>query len=146
MKPWIKGGLIGFLVAFLGLWIILFAIGYEAGSWKCVTIQGKAPCALVKFIFSTYHIGFVLFFSWVGFFAGVINSRKIRRIIEKEQNKRLVPLKITSTIVMTAVVVFAVIGILAFNNWVEVMIYAIIFGFFVVLVSWYIGKKKYGKR
>ncbi len=146
MKSWVKGGLAGFLATFVGLWIMLFIIGYGSGGWSCVTLNEKVPCNPLEFFFSPYHMGFVLFFSWVGFFAGVIDSKKIRRIIEQEQNKRLVPLKITSTVVLTAVIVFAIVGILALENWVDIMIDAIVFGFFVILVSWAIGRIKYKRR
>ena len=146
MKPWVKGGLVGFLTAFIGLWVILFVIGYDSGGFNCVTLKEKISCNPLEFFFSPYHMGFALFFSWVGFFAWVIDSKKIKKIIEKEQNKRLIPLKITSTVVLTAVIVFAVIGILAFENWVDIMIDAIVFGFFVILISWVIGRIRYKKR
>ena len=146
MKPLVKGGFVGFLVAFVGLWIMLFIIGYEAGGFQCIILKEKISCNPLEFFFSPYHMGFVLFFSWVGFFAGVIDSKKIGKIIEQEQNKRLVPLKITSTVVLTAVIVFAIIGILALEKWVDIMIDAIVFGFFVILVSWAVGRIKYKKR
>ena len=146
MKPWVKGGLTGFLVAFVGLWIMLFVIGYDSGGWKCIVLKEKISCNPLEFFFSPYHMGFALFFSWVGFFAGVIDYKKIKKIMEQEQNKRLVPLKITSTVVLTAVIVFAIIGILTLKKWVDIMVDAIVFGFFVILVSWVIGRIKYKKR
>jgi len=144
MKDWAKGGLIGFIVAFVGLWIILLIIGSDPNGWKCVYLSGADYCSFFEFASSMLHWGFILFFSWVGFFGGVIDVRIINKILSKKINSHLIPLKITSTITSTLVVVFAIIGMLVFPNWVEILIYAIIFFFFVVLLSWLVGKWKYG--
>ena len=142
MKAWAKAGVIGFFLVFVALWITLFLIGYD-GEWQCAGVKEKTPCSFSEFLFAPLHLGFVLFFSWVGFFAGIIDLNKIRKIIEKETDRKIIPLKIAKVITTTMVVVFLIIGFLAFDGWVTIMIYAIIFGGFAALVSWYIGKKKY---
>jgi len=145
MKSWAKAGAIGFIVVFIGLWIILLLTGSDEIGWKCSGFSNVVYCTFSQFIFSPLHIGFVLFFSWVGFFGGIINLRIIRKIINQERMaSREKPLKITSSIVLSLIIVFAVIGLLAFENWVKIMIYAIIFGIFAVFISWLIGKKKFG--
>jgi hypothetical protein len=143
MKFWAKGGLIGFITAFIGLWIILFILGHDSNGWKCVDLGGSSYCSFLAFISSFVRWGFVLFFSWVGFFGGVIDAKIIKKIIKKRGDERKIPLKITSTIMVTLVAVFAVIGLLAFNEWVTIMLYTIIFVLFVIFISWIIGKWKY---
>lgn len=143
MKDWAKAGLIGFILGFVGLWIIMFFTGHDSGGWKCATISGPQYCEFLKFIFAPLHWGFVFLFSWIGFFGGVIDNRLINKILEKRGDERKIPLKVASIITSTIIVVFGLIGILAFEDWVKTMIYAIIFYLFANLVSWAIGKYRY---
>jgi len=144
MKVWAKGGLIGFVVVFIGLLIILLLTGHDDNGWKCTGVEGSEYCPFAKFIFAPIHISFILFFSWVGFIGGVVNIRIINKMIKEKGNDRRIHLKITQAIVLTLVIVFAVIGMLAFENWVNVMLYAVIFIIFVIFLGWIIEKKKYG--
>ncbi len=144
MKAWAKGGLIGFVVAFIGLWAILFIIGYDAQGWKCITLTSADYCTFTNFISSFVHWGFVLFFSWVGFFAGVIDSRIIKKILRNKKNIKTMPLKITSVIMLSFIIVFSIICLLVFDDWITIIVYSIIFVLFVILISWAIGKIKYG--
>jgi hypothetical protein len=143
MKLWAKAGLIGFIAAFIGLWIILFILGHDASGWKCIGLDSSSYCSFSTFAFSFINWGFVLFFSWVGFFGGVIDARIIKKIIKKRGDERKIPLKITSTILLTLVSIFAAIGILVFDQWVIIMIYTIIFVLFIIFLSWLISKWKY---
>jgi hypothetical protein len=147
MKPTIKGGLIGFIILFIGLWIFLLVTGHDQNGWKCVSVERPYYCEFLEFASSPVHWAFVLFFSWVGFAGGLIDVIMIKKTIEKSRGKeRRLPLKITSIVVLTLVIVIGIIGILAFENWVETMIYVIVFAVFTMFVSWFIGrKKKYGK-
>jgi len=143
MKPWVKGGLIGFIVGFVGLWIILFIIGSDAGGYKCMTFDGLGYCSIWQFIISPVNWGFVFLFSWIAFFGGVVDAKKIKKIIHKSKDDRLIPLKITSTIMLTVIVVFAAISWITMQNRIEVMIYTITFYGFTLLVSWLVGRYKY---
>jgi len=143
MKPWVKGGLIGFIVVLIGLWIVLFLVGQDDNGWKCTVVGGSKYCSVTEFFFAPLHWAFVLFFSWVGFFAGYVDVKIAKKIIKKRGNDKTIPLKIAFTVTLSLIIVFAIIGILAFENWVEVMIYAIIFTIFVIFISWLIGKYKY---
>lgn len=143
MKPWAKGGLVGFLVAFVGLWIILLSIGSDANGWKCMTLDGPIYCSFTSFSFSFIHWAFVLFFSWVGFFGGVIDTRLITKILNNPEHAERRPLKITSTLLLTAVIVFVLISFFIFDDWVTIIIYASVFTVLILLVSWIIGKVKY---
>lgn len=144
MKPTIKGALIGFIIIFVFLWIFLLATGHDKNGWKCVTIDKPHYCSFPEFISAPVHWAFVLFFSWVGFFAGAIDVILIRKEIREAKGKESrLPLKITSILVLSLVIVIGVIGTLAFENWVGTMIYIIIFVVFIMLVAWFIGKKKY---
>lgn len=145
MKDWAKGGVIGFGVVFVGLLILLLFIGHDSGGWKCYTVESLNYCNFIQFLFSPLHIGFILFFSWVGFFAGIIDTKLIKKIINEKNRKTNIYLKITLTIMLTLVFVFWFIGIIVFDNWIVVFIYSIIFTIFVLLVSWGIGKYKYGR-
>ena len=143
MKLWAKGGLIGFIVVFIGLWILLLATGHDSGGWKCTTINGGEYCSFLHFVFSPIHIAFVLFFSWVGFLGGVIDANLINKMVRERGNDRKNPLRATQAILITFVIAFAVVGVLAFENWVAIMVYAIIFVLFILAVTWYIEKKKF---
>lgn len=143
MQNWVKGGLIGFIAVFVGLLILLFIVGHNEGGWICSTLQGTNFCSFFKFITSPLHWAFILFFSWVGFFAGIIDSKIIKKIVRSKDADKRVYLKITSTIMLTLVFVFGFIGVLAFENWVEIMVYAIIFTIFVMILSWVVEKIKY---
>jgi len=145
MKLWAKAGLIGFITVFIGLWIILLFIGHDANGWKCLGLSGADYCKFTGFISSFAHWAFVLFFSWVGFFGGIIDSKIITKILKKNINEKTVSLKVTFVIMVSLIVVFAIIGFLAFDQWAEIMVYAIIFFFFTLFVSWAIGKIKYRK-
>lgn len=145
MKPWAKGGLIGFIIAFVGLWIILFFIGHDANGWKCLGLSEKNYCEFSGFISSFAHWSFVLFFSWAGFLGGVIDVKIINKIMRKSGNEKTLSLKITSVIMSSIIVVFAIIGLLAFDQWGQIMLYAIIFFLFTIFISWLIGKIKYRK-
>ena len=147
MKPWLKGGLIGLALFFVGLWVFMLATGSDANGWKCLTLEGPKYCKFSDFISSGVHWAFVIFFSLFGFVGGAIDIVLFRKIISNQSmNKSKKYLKITSTIVLTVIITIGLIGILAFENWVKTMIYVIIFAVFTVLVSWFIGKKKYGFR
>lgn len=143
MKAEIKGALIGFIVVFVGLWIVLLSTGSDAGQWGCASLDGTKPCDFLNFIVSPLHWAFVLFFSWVGFAGGYIDTKRIKKILEKRGESRNTPLKITSTIVISLVIIFAIVGLLAFENWVVILLYSIAFYFFVVLITWAVGKWKY---
>ena len=144
MKAWAKGALIGFFVVFVGLWILLFIAGHDQNGWKCTYITGKPSyCDFVNFIFAPTNIAFVLFFSWVGFFGGIIDVKIINKIIKQQSDYSKIPLKVTSTITLTLVIVFAIVGLLAFDKWAEVMVYAVVFTIFVMLISWLVGKWRY---
>jgi len=145
MKLWAKAGLIGFIVAFVGLWAILFLNGHDENGWKCVTFNGLAYCNFLSFISSFAHWLFVLFFSWVGFLGGVIDSKIIQKIIKKGGNPKKLPLKITLTIMLSAVILFAIIGLLILDNWGEIMLYSVIFVIFIMFLSWIVGRYKFGK-
>jgi len=145
MKPTIKWGVIGFVILFIGLWIFLLITGHDAEGWKCVSISEPFYCTFLEFMSAPVHWAFVLFFSWVGFLAGAIDVIMINKAFSKSRGKeKKLPLKIASILVLTLVIVIGVIGILAFDDWVSTMIYIIIFAIFVMLVSWFIGKRKYG--
>ena len=144
MKPAIKWGVIGFVILFIGLWIFLLITGHDSEGWKCVSIGEPAYCSFLEFMSAPVHWAFVLFFSWVGFFAGAIDVIMINKTIKKSKEQKKLPLKIASILVLTLVIVIGVIGILAFDNWAGIMIYVVIFAIFVMIVSWFIGKKKYG--
>ncbi|MEK6945902.1 MAG: hypothetical protein AABW63_03850 [Nanoarchaeota archaeon] len=147
MKASIKGGLIGFIVTFIGLWIILFVVGHDTGGWKCVSIEKTSYCNFFSFITNIFHVGFVLLFSWIGFFAGIMNVKMIQKIIDENRgHQSIIPLKVTSTIMLTVVIVFGLIGVIAFDNWVNTMIYAIVFSIFVVFVTWAIARWKYKRH
>ena len=141
MKTWAKAGLIGFVIAFIGLWIILFTVGHDSNGWKCQTLSGTDYCSFFKFLVTPMHWVFVLFFSWVGFFGGVIDSKIINKVIYSHGKEKLIPLRITSIILMTAIAVFALIGLLAFDNWSQIILYSVIFGVFVYalnkLIEWW---------
>lgn len=143
MNGWAKGGFIGFVVAFVGLILLLFVVGYEDGSWNCSTLKGPATCGFFQFIISPLHWAFILFFSWIGFAGGVVDYRLIKKIIRKGGDARKIPLKITSVITLTLVIVFSIVGLIAFENWVTIMVYAVLFFIFVLFVSWAVGKWKY---
>jgi hypothetical protein len=145
MKVWAKAGLIGFITVFVGLWIILFLIGHDTNGWKCLGLSGADYCEFIGFISSFAHWAFVLFFSWVGFFGGIIDAKIINKILKKNINEKTVPLKVTFVIMVSLIVVFAIIGFLAFDQWAEIMVYAIVFFFFTLFISWAIGKIKYRK-
>lgn len=145
MKFWAKAGLIGFIVAFLGLWIALFLTGHDQYGWKCAYASGPDYCSFSKFIFAPLHWAFVLFLSWIGFFAGVIDARIINKIIEKHANDRTVYLRIAFTITLTLIILFGIVGIIAFPDGIEVFIYCIIFIFVAIIASRIIAKKKYGR-
>ncbi len=144
MKAWAKGGLTGFIAVFLGLWILLFIIGHDQIGWKCISFGETNYCEFVNFISSPVHLVFVLFFSWVGFFAGIIDTRIINKITQGRENESKFPLKVASVITLTLVIVFGIVGLLILENWVTIMIYTIIFLLFVLFVSWIVGKWKYG--
>lgn len=146
MKYWAKGGLIGFIVSFIALWILLIVLGVDPNGWKCVTLKGPIVCTAFSFFISYVHWAFVLFFSWVGFFGGVVDARIINKIMKKSGYDRKIPLKVTSTILLTLVIVFAIIALLIFDQWVEIMVYTVIFVIFIMIISWIIGKIKYRKH
>ena len=134
-------------MTFIGLWIILFVVGHDAGGWKCVSIEKTAYCNFFSFITNIFHVGFVLLFSWIGFFAGIMNVRMIQKIIDENRgHQSIIPLKVTSTIMLTVVIVFGLIGVIAFDNWVNTMIYAIVFSIFVVFVTWAVARWKYKRH
>jgi hypothetical protein len=143
MKLWLKAGLVGFVVVFIGLWVLLFIAGHDEKGWKCSTQEGASYCTFSQFLFSPINWSFSIVFSIIGFIAGVIDLRIIRKAIEKGGGEHYFPLKIASTVTLSLVIVFGVIALLIFNSWVEIMIYIIIFALFVMLVSWFIGKKRY---
>ncbi|MFH1326704.1 MAG: hypothetical protein ABIH59_01090 [archaeon] len=143
MDAWIKGGLIGFFVVLIGLWVVLFVIGHDEGGWKCTLVGGVKYCPLIQFLSSPLHWAFVLFFSWAGFFAGYADVKIARKIIKRRGNDKTIPLKITFTITLSLVIVFAIIGILAFENWIAIMVYAIVFAIFLLFLNWLIKKYKY---
>lgn len=143
MKAWAKAGLIGFIVVFVGLWALLFITGHDANGWKCSGLTATTYCDFITFLFSPIHLAFVLFFSWIGFIGGCINMKIINKIIRERGNESKIPLKITSTITLSLVIIFAIVGILVLENWVNVMIYAILFIVFALLISWIVGKWKY---
>ncbi len=145
MKNWAKVGAIGFAAVFVGLLILLFIIGRDSEGWVCSTLDGPVYCSFIQFVSSPLHWAFILFFSWVGFAGGVIDLKVINKIIRNSKNgDKKIYLKITSTIMLTLVIVFGLIGILAFDNWVGIMVYAIIFTIFIMIVSWVVEKTKYG--
>ncbi|MEK6917344.1 MAG: hypothetical protein AABW51_00160 [Nanoarchaeota archaeon] len=148
MNQRIKGGLIGFIITFIGLWIILSVVGHDSGGLKCVvSIDKISYCSFFSFITNIFHVGFALLFSWIGFFAGIINVRRIQKIIDENRgHQSIIPLKVTSTIMLTAVIVFGLIGVIAFDNWVNTMIYAIVFSIFVVFVTWAVARWKYKRH
>ncbi len=142
MKAEIKGGLIGFIAVFIVLWIVLFITGHEEGVWKCSSVNDVFPCDFKDFIFSPLHWAFVFFFSWIGFIGGYIDTKIIRKTFTQNKSGFQISLKLTSTIVLSLVFVFAAVGILAFENWVTILIYTIIFAFFVLIVGKIIEKWK----
>ncbi len=145
MKQWLKGGLIGFALFFICLWLFMLLTGHEAAGWKCSTLQGPQYCAFSDFISSAINWGFVLFFSLLGFAGGAIDIVLFKKIIYNNQLKlQQKYLKITSTIVMTVIVVIGFVGILTFTNWVKTMVYIVVFALFTIFLSWFIGKKRYG--
>jgi hypothetical protein len=143
MKLWAKGGLIGFVAVFVGLFLVLLLTGHDESGWRCLGLYGPTYCSFASFVFSPFHIAFLLFYSWVGFFAGIIDVRMINKKIREKANDPKLYLRITSIITMSLVIVFAVVGLLAFENWVEIMIYSIVFAFFVIFLSWVVEKIKY---
>jgi hypothetical protein len=144
MKDWVKGGIIGFLLVFVGLWIFLIVNGHEAEGWRCTGPDGLFYCDFAEFMSSLVHWIFVVFFSWVGFVGGAIDVIAINKAIKKSKgHEHKIPLRITFIIVLSIIIVLGVIGVLAFEDWVTTMIYSVIFGLFVVFISWYIEKKRY---
>jgi len=145
MKQWLKGGLIGLGLFFIGLWIFMLFTGHSDQGWKCSTLEGLSYCNFSQFISSLIHWGFVIFFSLVGFMGGAIDIVLFKKIIYNKQLRLHEKyLKISSTIVLTLIIVIGIVGILAFENWVKTMIIIIIFAIFTTAVSWFIGKKRYG--
>lgn len=144
MKLWVKGGIIGFIIFFVGLWSFLLIGGHTDEGWKCTTLEEPKYCSFSEFIFSGIHWGFVIFFSILGLIGGAIDTNIFQKIIYSDTNKKKKPLQITSVIVLTLVIIIGIIGILAFENWVTNMVYVIIFGIFVMFISWFIGRMKYG--
>jgi hypothetical protein len=143
MNQKMRGGLMGFIIAFIGLWIIIFVLGHDSGGWKCVGVEKAEYCSFFSFMTNMFHIGFVLLFSWIGFFAGIINVKRIQKIIDENRgHQSIIPLKVTSTIMLTLVIMFGLIGIIAFDEWVNTMIYAIVFSIFVVVVTWFVARWK----
>ncbi len=143
MKESLKWGFMGFFIAFVGIWIILFITGHDDTGWKCSSIYGASYCSFFNFVFDPLHIAFTLFFSWIGFFGGIIDARLISKIISKKNWDKSLPLKITSIITLSLIAVFGFIGILAFENWVTILLYTITFTVFVFFISWVVGKIKY---
>jgi hypothetical protein len=145
MNQKLKAGFIGFFIVFIGLWIFLLFKGHAEGGWICQKTNINAEyCSFSQFISLLTNWGFVFVFSLIGFFAGIIDYQKIKKIIENKQiDNRKKPLKITFTIILSLVVVMGFIGILAFENWISTMIYVIVFSVFIIFVSWLIEKKKY---
>ncbi|MEK6925751.1 MAG: hypothetical protein AABW50_00580 [Nanoarchaeota archaeon] len=138
-----KGGLFGFLFIFVGLWIFLLLTGNSEKGWECTKLVVSTYCTFDEFFFSIVNWGFVLFFSVVSYFAGVIDIKIIQRIIKNNKlNYSQKALKITFTLILTLIVVIGIIGTLAFDNWVGVMIYVIIFSIFAMVVAWVVGKIK----
>jgi len=145
MKDLVKGGLIGFILFFIGLWIFLFATGSDVNGWKCAAVSEPYYCTFSTFISSPIHWGFVIFFSLVGLIGGVIDIKIFKKTLYNLQmSKQRKYLKITSTMILTLVIVIGLVGILAFDNWVVTMIYVIIFAIFTIAAGWIIGKKRYG--
>jgi drug/metabolite transporter (DMT)-like permease len=143
MKPSIKYGLIGFGIVFVGLLIVFLFTGHDSQGWKCTTLKGASYCSFFAFFFSLINWAYLIIFSMVGFAAGIIDYKIIKKTTEQGGMEKQLPLKIASTITLTIVIVFGIIGFLTFNKWVQVMIYVIIFALFVMLVAWVIGKKRY---
>lgn len=145
MREWFKGGLIGFLLFFIGLWAFLLVTGHDAEGWKCATASEAIYCTFSGFILSPVNWGFILFFSLIGFAGGAIDLIIFRKTIYNPKlslEKKY--LKITSTIVLTLIIVIGLVGVLAFENWVGTMVYIIIFAIFAEVVAWFIGRKRYG--
>lgn len=145
MKSWVKGGLIGFVIFFVGLWIFLLATGHDPEGWRCASVGDAFYCSFSSFISSYVHWGFVIFFSFVGFVGGAVDSNIFRKIVYNPHlSQQMKYLKVTSTIVLTLIIVIGIVGVLAFENWIETMIYIILFAIFAEAVAWFIGKKRYG--
>lgn len=146
MKDWLKGGIIGFVLVLIGLWVFLIILGRSDGGWECATIEtfsGSIGCGFSEFIFSPIHWGFVIFFSLVGFAGGVIDVKIINKLILEIQDPFRKLLKITTVILLTAIIVFGAIGILAFGNWVKTLVYTVILAVLILVISLIVEKVKY---
>ena len=143
MKPLLKYGLIGFAVVFAGLLTVFLVTGHDAQGWKCTTLKGASYCSFFAFFFSLINLAYLIIFSFVGFIAGIIDYKIINKTTEKAGMEQQLPLKIASTITLTLVIVFGVIGLITFDEWIKVMVYLVVFALFVMLIAWVIGKKRY---
>lgn len=145
MKPKLKAGLVGFFIVFIGLLVFLLIKGHSEGGWICQKTDNVAEyCTFSQFASLLTNWGFVFIFSLIGFFAGIIDYKKITKIIENKQiDNRKKPLKITFLIVLSLVIVMGLIGLLAFENWIGTMIYIIVFSLFIIFMGWLIEKIKY---
>lgn len=145
MEDTTKGGLIGFAFVFVGLWIFLLFTGNSEKGWECAKLTVSTYCTFSEFILSIVNWGFVILFSIVGYFTGVIDVRLVKKIIYNTQlNYSQKALKITLTLIISLIIVIGVIGTLAFDNWSGVMIYVVIFAIFAMILAWAISKiKKY---
>lgn len=143
MKDSLKYALIGFGVVFVGLLIVFLFTGHDSQGWKCTTLKGASYCSFLAFFFSPINWAYLIIFSFVGFFGGLIDYRIIKKTTENAGMEHQLPLKIASTITLTIVIVFGIIGVITFDKWIQVMIYLVIFALFVMLVAWVIGKKRY---
>ena len=143
MKPLLKYGLIGFVVVFVGLLIVFLFTGHGSQGWKCTTLKGASYCSFLAFFFSPINWAYLIIFSFVGGIAGMIDYRIIKKTTEKAGMEQQLPFKIASTITLTLVIVFGVIGLITFDEWIQVMISLVVFALFVMLVAWIIGKKRY---
>lgn len=145
MNPKLKAGLIGFFVVFVGLLVFLLIKGHSESGWICQKTNNIAEyCTFSQFASLLTNWGFVFIFSFIGLFAGIIDYKKIKKIIENKQiDNRKKPLKITFLIVLSLVIVMGLIGLLAFENWIGTMIYVVVFSLFIIFMGWLIEKKKY---
>lgn len=141
MNTKLKAGLIGFFIVFVLLWVFLLVKGHDENGWKCQQIDKAEYCTFSQFMSLLTNWGFVFIFSIIGFFAGIIDYKKITKIIENKQiDNRKKPLKITLTIILSLVVVMGLIGILAFENWIGTMIYVLLFSLFIIFISWLVER------
>ena len=79
----------------------------------------------------------------MGFAGGVIDVKIVNKLTMEIQDPFRKLLKVVTVILLTAILVFGAIGILAFSNWVKTLVYTIILAVLILVISLVVEKIKY---